>query len=86
MNRAHESLEERPTGSGGWRASRPRLPRWGVLAALWLVGPWWAWAQSNALNQATRTGGMPVRLGALRAEQLEEWKGRPLCVYNFTSW
>jgi RNA polymerase sigma factor (sigma-70 family) len=29
---------------------------------------------------------VPVRLAALRPDQMPELKGRPLCVYNFTSW
>jgi hypothetical protein len=65
---------------------RPGLPPWGVVAALWLAVPWWGWGQSNALNKVTQPAGAPIRLSALHPWQLEELKGRPLCVYNFTTW
>jgi len=53
---------------------------------MWLAVPWWGWGQSNALHKAAQPAGAPIRLSALHPEQLEELKGRPLCVYNFTSW
>ena len=74
------------TGVRRWGTLRPGLPPWGVLAVLWLAVPWWGWGQSNALNKAAQTAGTPIHLSALNPEQLEELKGRPLCVYNFTSW
>jgi len=74
------------TGVGRWAARRPGLPPWSVLAALGLAVPWWGWGQSNALNKAAQPAGTPIRLSALHPEQLGELKGRPLCVYNFTSW
>ncbi len=43
-------------------------------------------ADVNALNQPTQPAGPPVRMAALRPDQMPELKGRPLCVYNFTSW
>ena len=86
MRRLHKSLRESPTGSRRCGASHPGLPPWPVLAAFWLAVPGWGWAQSNALNQATRPISTPVRLSALHPEQLEELKSRPLCVYTFTSW
>ena len=67
-------------------ALRPGLPPWGVLAALWLAVPCCGWGQSNALSKAVQPAGAPIRLSALHPAQLEELKGRPLCVYNFTSW
>jgi hypothetical protein len=57
-----------------------------LLTVVGLAGPWWGWGQSNVLNEAAQPAGAPIRVGPLRPEQLEELKGRPLCVYNFTSW
>ncbi len=64
------------TGMRRWVARRAALPRWSVLAALGLAVPSWSWGQPNAL----------VRVGALIPAQMGELKGRPLCIYNFTSW
>ncbi len=86
MKRIHESHEEWPTGARRFGASHSGLLWWGLLAALWLAVPWWSWAQSNELTQALRAVSAPIRLGALHPEQLAGLKGRPLCVYNFTSW
>ena len=86
MRRSNKPLRDCRTGVRRWVALRPGLSPWGVLAVLWLAVPWWAWGRSNALNQAAQPAGAPVRLSALHPEQLEELKGRPLCVYNFTSW
>lgn len=86
MRRIDQPLRQRRTGVRRWAALLPGLLRWGVLAAFWLAVPWWGWGQSNALNKAAQPAGAPIRLSALHPEQLEELKGRPLCVYNFTSW
>lgn len=86
MRRVNQPVGDCRIGVHRRAALRPGLLPGGVLAALWLAVPWWSWGQSNALNQATRPLSAPIRLSALHPEQLEELKGRPLCVYNFTSW
>ena len=86
MRRINQLVVDRRAGTHRWAAVGPGLRPWGILAAFWLAVPWWGWGQSNALGQVTQPGGAPIRLGALHPEQLEELKGRPLCVYNFTSW
>ncbi len=74
------------TGMRRWVARRAALPRWSVLAALGLAVPWWSWGQPNALDKATPPADTLVRVGALVPAQMGELKGRPLCIYNFTSW
>ena len=74
------------SGMRRWMARRAGLPRCSVLAALGLAVPWWGWGQSNALDKAAPPAGALVRVGALVPSQMAELKGRPLCVYNFTSW
>jgi hypothetical protein len=69
-----------------WRVLRPGVLAWSVLVGVLLVAPRWVWGQSHAPNEAPQSIGAPVRVGPLLPEQLEELKGRPLCVYNFTSW
>ncbi len=86
MRRIDKPLRDCVAGVQHRAPSRPALPPWGVLAVLWLAVPWWGWGQSNALNKAAQAAGAPIRLSALHPEQLEELKGRPLCVYTFTSW
>jgi hypothetical protein len=41
---------------------------------------------SPVLVDLVRPADPPVRLAALHPDQMPELKGRPLCVYNFTSW
>jgi len=43
-------------------------------------------AEVNAPNPPAQPADPPVRLAVLRPDQMPELKGRPLCVYNFTSW
>jgi len=50
------------------------------------IGKGSAWGQSNVLSQAAQPADGPIRLAALHPEQIGELKGRPLCVYNFTTW
>jgi hypothetical protein len=86
MRRINQPVRDCRIGARRWAARRPGLPPWGVLAALWLAVPWWVWGQPNALNKADQPAGALIRLSALHPEQLEELNGRPLCIYNFTSW
>ena len=57
-----------------------------VLAALGLAVPGWGWGQSNAFDKVAPPAGAPIRLSALHPEQMEELRGRPVLVYNLTSW
>jgi hypothetical protein len=86
MRRINEPVRDCRIGVCRRAAHRRALPPWGVLAVLWLAVPWWGWGQSNALSKAAQPAGAPIRVSALHPEQLEGLKGRPLCVYNFTSW
>ncbi len=86
MRSINEAVSEWRRGTRRWVARRPALPPWVVLAAAGLALPAWVWAQSNAVHQTAPPAGRPIRLTALHPDQLEELKGRPLCVYNFTSW
>jgi hypothetical protein len=86
MRRTGKPVSDCRTGARQWAILCPESHLWCVVAALWLAVPWWGWGQSNALNKAAQPAGALIRLSALHPEQLEELKGRPLCVYNFTSW
>ncbi len=85
MRVIHQIAGARESGMRRWMARRAGLRRWSVLTALGLAVPWWSWGQSNALDKATPAGAL-VRVGALVPGQMAELKGRPLCIYNFTSW
>ncbi len=86
MRLIHQIAGVRESGMRRWMTRRGGLPRWSVLAAFGLAVPWWSSGQSNALDQATPPAGALVRVGPLAPSQMPELKGRPLCVYNFTSW
>jgi hypothetical protein len=86
MRPIHPIAGARERGTSHWIARRAGLPRWSVLVALGLAVPWWSWGQSNALDKATPPAGALVRVGPLDPGQMAEVKGRPLCVYTFTSW
>ena len=86
MRLIHQIAGACESGMRRWMACRAGLPRWSVLAALGLAVPWWSWGQPNALDKATPPAGALVRVGPLVPWQMAELKGRPLCVYNFTSW
>jgi hypothetical protein len=86
MRRTNRPVRASRAGGHVWVGCRSALLPWGVVAALWLAVPWWGWGQSNALPQAVHAAGTPIRLSPLHPDQIEELKGRPLCVYNFTSW
>ncbi len=86
MRRNNKSVGDRIAPTGHRLARGAGVPGWAVLAALWLSVPCWAWGQSNGLSNKAQPAGEPIRLSALHPEQMEELRGRPLCVYNFTSW
>jgi hypothetical protein len=59
----------------------------GALLALVCLGqPNGSQGQTNLTSAALRCEGAPIRLSGLRPSALPELTGRPLCVYNFTSW
>ncbi len=86
MKRSDGPVNHWRAGVRRWRTCCSGLPPWGAVAVLLLAAPWWGWGQSNALDKASVGVGALIRLSALHPGQLEELKGRPLCVYNFTSW
>ena len=86
MSRVNRAVGDCRVGAHRWGVLRPGPLEWSVLAVMLLAGPWLAWGQSNALNQAVQSIGAPIRMGPLHPEQLQELRGQPLCVYNFTSW
>ncbi len=86
MRRISEPAKCAGTGGRPLGTLRPGLLGWGVSAACCLAVAWWGWGQSNVLSKAVQPAGARVHLGALHPQQHEELKGRPLCVYNFTTW